>query len=307
MRDVRIIADRENNALLILSTSGEYGAIESALRKLDIPARQVLIDVTIAEVTLSDELSVGVEWIFNRGGRRTAMLDTGGSGIAPLTPGFSWVLRDATGTDIRAVLNLLAADRRVNVLSSPHVMVADNHQARIQIGDSVPIAGPQSILGGGIVVNSTQYLDTGIILTVTPRISAGGLVTLDVQQEVSNALTTTTSGLNSPTISRRAARSLVTVRSGDTTVLGGLIQENRTTQSSGIPFLSKIPVIGALFGTQDYTKRKTELVVLITPRIAPNVGQAKAVSDEFRRRLGSIEEMLEEQRRREAEKGREPG
>jgi general secretion pathway protein D len=171
----------------------------------------------------------------------------------------------------------------------------------------VPIAGPQSILGGGVVINSTQYLDTGIILTVTPRISAGGLVTLEVQQEVSNALNTTSSTLNSPTISRRAARSQVTVRSGDTTVLGGLIQENRSNNSSGIPFLSKIPIIGALFGLQDYSTRKTELVVLITPRIAPNVGQARAVSEEFRRRLGAIEEMLDEQRRREAEKTREPG
>lgn len=292
IRNVRIVADKENNALLIVANADEYGIIESALKKLDIAPRQVLIDVTIAEVTLTDDLSLGIEWTFERGTRRTGTLDTGSAGIAALTPGFSYVLANATGTGIQAALNMLAVDKRVNILSSPHIMVADNQQAKIQVGDSVPIAGQTIVTTTGTPITSTQYLDTGIILTVTPRISAGGVVNLDVLQEVSNASTTISSGLNSPTISKRTAKSIITVQSGETTILGGLIKDEKTLSTTGIPFLSQIPVIGALFGTQGVKNVKTELVVLITPRIASNAAQAKTISEEFRKRLGEVGEML---------------
>lgn len=303
MRNVRIIADKENNALLILSNTEEYEKIEAALKKLDVPPRQVLIDVTIAEVSLTDDLSLGIEWTFNNGSRRTGTLDTGDKGIAGLTPGFSYVLRNATGTDVQAALNMLAVDKRVNVLSSPHIMVADNQQAKIQVGDSVPTVGQTAILntGNNPITTSVQYIDTGIILTVTPRINSSGLVTLEVQQEVSNASATTTSGLNTPTISKRTAKSFVTVQSGETTVLGGLIQENKTYSTSGIPFLSQIPVIGALFGTQGVNAKKTELVVLITPKIATNVAQAKTISEEFRRKLTDVGEMMQKSQRQKEE------
>lgn len=293
-KTVRIIADKDNNSLLILANSEEYGVIESALRKLDSVPRQVLIDVTIAEVTLTDDLSLGIEWTFERGTRRTGTLDTGTAGIGALTPGFSYVLRNAAGTGVQAALNMLAEDKRVNVLSSPHIMVADNQQAKIQVGDSVPTVGQTAILntGNNPITTSVQYIDTGIILTVTPRINAGGLVNIEVQQEVSNASATTTSGLNTPTISKRTAKSLVTVQSGETIVLGGLIQENKTYSTTGIPFLSQIPLIGALFGTQGVSAKKTELVVLITPKIAANVGQAKTLSEEFRKKLGEVTDLL---------------
>lgn len=292
-KTVRIIADKDNNSLLILANSEEYGVIESALRKLDSVPRQVLIDVTIAEVTLTDDLSLGIEWTFDHGTRRTGTLDTGTTGIGALTPGFSYVLRNAAGTGAQAALNMLAQDKRVNVLSSPHIMVADNQQAKIQVGDSVPTVGQTAILStNSTITTSVQYIDTGIILTVTPRINAGGLVNIEVQQEVSNASTTTTSGLNTPTISKRTAKSLVTVQSGETIVLGGLIQENKTYSTAGIPFLSQIPLIGALFGTQGVSAKKTELVVLITPKIASNVGQAKTLSEEFRKKLGEVTDLL---------------
>jgi general secretion pathway protein D len=291
IRNVRIVADKENNALLVVANADEYGIIESALKKLDIAPRQVLIDVTIAEVTLTDDLSFGIDWTFQNGTRRTGTLDTGTSGIAALTPGFSYVLANATGTGIQAALNMLATDKRVNILSSPHIMVADNQQAKIQVGDSVPIAGQQTIVGTQIV-SSAQYLDTGIILTVTPRISAGGVVNLDVQQEVSSASATPTTGVISPTISKRTVKSIVTVQSGETTILGGLIREEKTFSTAGVPLLSQIPVIGALFGTQGVNKVKTELVILITPRIATNAAQAKTISEEFRKRLGEVGEMF---------------
>jgi general secretion pathway protein D len=290
LRNVRIVADKENNALLIVASADEYGIIENALKKLDVAPRQVLIDVTIAEVTLTDDLSFGLEWSFTHGDRRKGLLDSGAAGIAALTPGFSYTLANATGTGIQAALNMLATDKRVNILSSPHIMVADNQQARIQVGDSVPTPGQTIVPSTGSPITSTQYLDTGIILTVTPRISAGGVVNLDVQQEVSNA--STAQGATAPTISKRTAKSIVTVQSGETTILGGLIKEEKSFSTAGIPLLSQIPLIGALFGTQGSNKVKTELVILITPRIATNAAQAKTISEEFRKRLSEVGEMF---------------
>ena len=287
--EVRVVADRENNALLILATPAGYDKIEAALKKLDTAPRQVLIEVTIAEVTLTDELKYGLEWVFNNA-RGNGGLNLGGN-LAPST-GFSYALTSPAG-DIRAMLTMLASNNKINILSSPHIMVADNQTAHIQVGDSVPVAGPQSVGAAGVVVSSVQYLDTGVILSVTPHINAGGLVNMEINQEVSNALNTTTSGLNSPTISKRSAKTMVTVQSGETTVLGGLISENSTVGTSGLPFLSTIPILGGLFGTQSRNNTRTELIVLITPRVANNVGQAKMVSDEFRKKLKQTEELLD--------------
>ena len=292
IHNVRIVADKENNALLIVASADEYGIIESALKKLDVAPRQVLIDVTIAEVTLTDDLSYGLEWSFQNDSKsHKGSLLNSANAMSPHAPGFAYVYNTLGVSNIQATLNMLASDGRVNILSSPHIMVADNQQAKIQIGDSVPIAG-QSSVTAGVVVNSTQYLDTGIILTVTPRISAGGVVNLDVQQEVSTASSVPTTGLISPTISKRTAKSIVTVQSGETTILGGLIKDEKSSSTSGIPLLSQIPVIGALFGTQGFKKVKTELVILITPRIATNAAQAKTISEEFRKRLGEVGEMF---------------
>lgn len=292
--EVRVVADRENNSLLILTNPAGYEKIESALKKLDSAPRQVLIEVMIAEVTLTDELKYGVEWAITSGSRKSFQLDVGAAGIGKLTPGFSYALADAAGTGIKAVLNALATNDRINVLSSPHVMVADNQTAKVQVGDSVPIQGQQTITtGGAAVVSSVQYLDTGIILSVTPRINSSGLVNLDITQEFSIPGAINTALSNSPTISRRATKTQVTVQSGETMVLGGLISEKSTDGSGGLPFLSSIPVLGGLFGTTDRLRTKTELIVLITPRVAQNVGQAKAISDELQRKMGETKDLMD--------------
>lgn len=288
----RVVADAQNNALLILTNSAGYEKVGAALKKLDTAPRQVLIEVTIAEVTLKDELQYGIEWLFTNGPRKSGKLDTGTTGLSALVPGFSYVITSATGDNIKSVLNMLATDNKLNILSSPHIMVADNQTAKIQVGDSVPTAGPQTVSGTGVVVSSVQYLDTGVILSVTPRINASGLVNLDVTQEVSTASATTTSGLNSPTISKRAAKTTVTVQSGETMVLGGLMSELNSNGSSGVPILSSIPILGGLFGTQSRNTTRTELVALITPRVANNPNQAKALSEELRRKMGRAKELL---------------
>lgn len=297
--EVRVVADKENNALLILANSAGYERIEAALKKLDTAPRQVLIEVTIAEVTLKDELKYGVEWLFTNGPRKSGFLDTDGkAGVGQLLPGFSYALALADGTGLKAALNALATDNKINILSSPHLMVADNQTAKIQVGDSVPTQTSATTALAtaaitGTVTSTIQYLDTGVMLSVTPRINAGGLVNLDITQEVSTANQTTTSTLNSPTISKRSAKTQVTVQSGETMVLGGLISETGSNGSSGLPFLSSIPILGGLFGTQSRSTTKTELVVLITPRVANNVSQAKQISQELQRKMGQTRDLLD--------------
>lgn len=296
--DIRVIADKDNNALLILASPTDYEKIESAIRKLDVVPRQVLIDVTIAEVTLTDEFKYGLEWYFTNGKRLSGKLDTGAAGIGALTPGLSylWSNPNIVG-GIGAALNVLATDSRVKVISSPHIMVTDNQTAKINVGDRVPTTSQtQSVIGataGTGIISSVQYLDTGILLSVTPHINAGGLVTMEINQEVSTASKTTTSGIDSPTISKRAVQSTVAVKSGETMMLGGLITENKTKSTSGLPFLSQIPVLGGLFGNQDYADNRTELVILITPRMVANSQQAREVTEEFRKKLSRLAYVLE--------------
>lgn len=295
--DVRVIADKDNNALLILASPSNYEKIETAIRKLDVPPRQVLIDVTIAEVTLTGDLKFGLEWAFKNGLHGSGKLDTGATGIGALAPGFSYVVSSSNVVGgVASALNLLASDSRVKVISSPHIMVTDNQTAQIQVGDRVPITSQtQSVLGTNTgIIASIQYVDTGILLTVTPRINAGGQVTMDINQEVSAASITTTSSINSPTISKRAVKTTVVVKSGETMVLGGLITDNKTIGSSGLPYLSKLPFIGGLFGTQSIANNRTELVLLITPRLVANNQQAREVSDEFRRKLSGLGDLLED-------------
>jgi general secretion pathway protein D len=291
-QDVRIIADKDNNALLILATAADYERIESALKKLDVVPRQVLIEVTIAEVTLTDEFSMGLEWYFNNGSRIQGKLDAGSSGIAQLVPGLSYAWKNTVG-DVNAVLNMLDKDSRLNIISSPHITVADNQTAKIQVGDRVPtISQTQATNTTTGVIESVQYVETGVLLSVTPRVNAGGQVTMEINQEVSNATETTTSSINSPTIQRRTAESTVTVQNGETLILGGLINEKKSKASDGLPYLSEIPLLGGLFGKQSYTDNRTEMIILITPRVLLNAQDAKDITSEYRKRLTGLESML---------------
>ncbi len=293
--DVHVIADKNNNALLILASQSDYEKIEVAIRKLDVVPRQVLIDVTIAEVTLTDEFKFGLEWYFG-GVKRAASSGSGlfangnGSRVGAAGVSSMWSSMNAG-----AALSLLGTDSRVKVISSPHIMVTDNQIAKINVGDRVPTTNQtQSVAGTSTgIISSVQYLDTGILLSVTPHINAGGMVTMEINQEVSSAAKTTTSGIDSPTISKRTVQSTVVVHSGETMVLGGLITENKTKSTSGLPLLSQIPVIGGLFGNQDYANNRTELVILITPRMVANSQQAHEVTNELRKKMKGVEDVLE--------------
>ena len=292
-QDVRVIADKDNNALLILASASDYEKIESALRRLDVVPRQVLIEVTIAEITLKDELAVGLEWFMTNGARISGSLDSGKTGIAKLAPGLAYSWTSKSG-DLTSILNMLATDSKLKIVSSPHITVSDNQTANIQVGDRVPtITQTQSNTTTTTgVISSVQYLDTGVLLAVTPRVNAGGLVTMDINQEISSASKTTTSSIDSPTIQKRTAKSTVTVQSDETLVMAGLITESRSRASDGLPLLSEIPFLGGLFGTQSRTDNRTELIILITPRVLHTSRQASEITDEYRKRLSGLEELL---------------
>ncbi|MBT6277015.1 MAG: type II secretion system protein GspD, partial [Chromatiales bacterium] len=185
---------------------------------------------------------------------------------------------------------VLSRDSRLNVISSPSLMVLNNQEARIQVGDEVPIrtVEQQSLTNPTAnVVNTIEYRDTGVLLAVTPRVNAGGLVIMDIEQEVSD-IAAGTAGVGNPTIQQRKINSTVAVQSGQTVVLGGLIRENRSLSHSGIPLLNRMPVVGHLFGSTDTQRRRTELVVLITPRAVRNAGEASRITNEFRQKMRSL-------------------
>jgi general secretion pathway protein D len=289
--DIRIIADATTNSLVIWAAPREYRKIRRALEQLDILPLQVLIEATVAEVTLIDELRYGVEWFFRTGDLSLTLSQRASGVVRGQFPGFSALF---AGTDVRAVLNALESVTDVNVVSSPHLLVLDNQTARLQVGDQVPITVQQAT---GVtdpdspIVNSIELRDTGVILSVTPRVNVSGLVIMELEQEVSNVVqseTDTESEQATPTISTRQISSTVAVRSGETIVLGGLIQDDQNRAVSGLPFLARLPIVGALFGTRGRSLTRTELLVLLTPRVIRGVEDARAITGELRRRLQSL-------------------
>lgn len=280
---LRIVPNQENNSILILATPSEFGVIEAALKQMDMPPRQVLIEASLAEVTLNKDLRYGVQWMFEPGDNTLTLSQSAGGAVASEFPGFSYVFTGANNA--RVVLNALESITDVNVLFSPKLMVLNNQSAVLQVGDQVPIPVQSSVSTldpNAPIVNTIQFRDTGVILTVTPRINEGGLVLVDIEQEVSDVVRTTSSGIDAPTIQQRKITSTVAVQSGDTIALGGLIRENTSDGKSGVPVLSRIPVLGALFGTNTRTLRRTELIVLLTPRIVRDVRKTGEIMDYLR-------------------------
>lgn len=294
---IKIIADEENNALVIKATNEEYADIEDAIARLDIVPLQVLVEATIVEVSLTGDLSYGLEWFFQNnnvldGDNGIGRLDTGAAGLSQLSPGFSYSIIDGTG-GIRAVLNTLASDSKVKVVSSPSLMVLDNHSASINIGDQVPVRTSESTNTGtagddSIVTSTIQFVETGVTLEVAPRVSKGGNVVMDIFQSIRTADVTDTSSIDSPTINQRQVQTSVAVQSGETIVLGGLIQDDDGRSNSGIPGLRNLPVAGALFGTTAKTSRRTELLVLITPTAVRDAIESKEATEELRDKLKGL-------------------
>ncbi|MBL8519170.1 MAG: type II secretion system secretin GspD [Betaproteobacteria bacterium] len=305
-KDVRIIADNDNNSLLILASPSDYETIQGALRQLDVPRRQVSVEVLVAEVELTDNLQFGVEAFINSqrdnltGALRSSStaLPARPALLADKTPleqlarGANGLqLVNAVGGNIRGVIQALGTDGRAQVVSTPRVLVLDNEKASINVGTQISVDTGTSTGGtNSNIVTARQYISTGVILTVTPRINSGGRVTLDVVQEVSSP-GNADPGVNPP-INQRKAQTVVTVGSGETMVLAGMIQKDTGTSSTGIPLISKIPLVGALFGTQGYRNRRTELVILITPTVVSGGEEIRALTDEIRAKMPLLEVFM---------------
>jgi general secretion pathway protein D len=293
----RISSDDNNNAILVYGTPREYALIEEALRKLDVLPFQVFIEAAITEVNLTDNLRFGLQWSFSPDNSNGVLTEGTGStnGIPNLVrnvPGFSFAF--SPSSTINGVLNTLESRTKVNVVSAPKILVLNNQTAVLQVGDQVPIATQNStstIDPNAPTINSIEYRDTGVILKVTPRVNASGLVLLDVAQEVSDVNTTVArgAGINSPTISTRRVSTSVAVQDGEVLALGGLIRNTQTKDRVGLPFLSQIPFIGGLFGRQATGGNKIELIVLLKPRVIRTVDDGRAITDELRAKIKSLE------------------
>lgn len=321
--EVKVVADTENNALVIWASSRNYEKIMDALRKLDVSSRQVLVEATIAEVVLRGTLQFGLRWWFQGGiggyGQTAALkqrqnlkledlsavsstgTDTGtGTGTSAVSAlenlGFSYVISNGDRV-VKLLLQALASESKVNVLSAPSVMVADNQQANITVGEQVPIQGTSYLTSNSFATQSIEYKDTGVLLQVRPQVNAGGMVTMDIKQQVINPGAYATVGnTQQPTFLQRSVESKVTVQSGQTLVLGGLIRDSNTNNRDGVPILYKLPVLGWFFGARNDETNRTELLVLITPRVIETEQDKQQALEDLKRRLQVLEPQVDQYR-----------
>lgn len=291
--DTKITADDTKNALIIMATPERYKLIETALHQLDTVPLQVLLEAAVIEVTLTKNLQYGVEY-FVKSGQFSFLQSTVPASSLGLSPGgFSFLF--SHGTSISAVVNLLSTLSTVRVISSPQVMVLNNRSASIQVGDEVPVATASAVSvqsPGAPVVNSISMENTGIILRVTPRVNRGGMVSMDIGQEVSSSIPTTSSSIDSPTIQQRRVTSSVAVQDGQTIAIGGLISDSRTNSRTGIPWLGDLPVVGPLFATNQHDLTRTEILVLITPHVVRDRKSAQDATDELKSKLPLIQSSI---------------
>lgn len=294
---VKVVSDSYNNSLLVYAPLHEYNKVKKILEKLDVVATQVLIEASIVEVTLTDDLQYGLEWTFQNGigndysgsGALNLTGLLGSAGGNALAQGFSYTVTNKAGA-VRAIVNALAEKSLVNVISTPSVMVLDNHTAAIHVGDQQPIQSRQTVTNGGNFQTSIEYKDTGVKLEVTPSVNDGGLVTLEVVQSVTD-VGPVDSATNQRSFLERNVSSKVAIRDGESVVLGGLIRDNTTTGKSGVPLLMDIPVVGNLFSTTTDVSARTELLIFITPRVLESDQELSDITAEMRQRMRGLKDF----------------
>lgn len=278
---IRIIPEPQNNAILIYGTQQEEDTVEAMLHKVDILPLQVRIDATIAEVDLNDQLQYGTQFFFKGGGLNGTLMQA----FPTSSAGFLIAGSSASQFAITALQSVT----KVRVLSSPQLLVLDNQPATLQVGDAVPYltgTAQSTLTAGAPIVNSVNYMQTGVIMQVTPRVNSGGLVTLDIVQQVSDVdPSVNTAGIQSPAFLERNVASRVVVQDGQTLGLAGLIRDNSSRKNEGFPWIKNVPLLGALFSQQTNSRARTELLVLITPHVVYNQRDARALSEDLREQL----------------------
>ncbi|MGK2925203.1 MAG: type II secretion system secretin GspD [Lysobacterales bacterium] len=304
--DIRITAVLETNSLLIQSSQAEYSAVLAAIERIDIEPLQVLIESQVLDVELNEELQFGVNWFLTN---NPALVPEGigdidryvqsaafGSGSAE-SGGFNFLTTLATPLSngmpyVQATIAALDEVTDVRSLAAPSLLVRNNATATITVGTQVPVQSTQVNTGGGIgnVVSSAQYVSTGITLTVTPRINPGGLVYMDISQDISRpgARDPDISTSGNPPISNKSVTSQVAVQSGQTVFLGGLISEQDSQGRSGVPYLSRVPLIGPLFGARSKAKTRSETLVMITPTVIETAVDLKEISEAMEQEFSRV-------------------
>jgi len=339
---IRFIADETTNAIIATTTPRLWADIEATIRSLDRMPRQVLIEVLVAEISLNDDTRLGIDWALKAGkfslanattntafgasGLPTSAGATGSSGSASQNISLPTAALSGMGSffgpvgagltaftfesqKFIALLNALASESRVNIVSNPHIMTSENKKAVINVSQSVPIitgqqtstvsqpgidpttGGTSTTINTGGVNQTVEYKDAGVVLTVTPRIGERGTVALDVKQEV-NAVGAPVPPTNSPSFTKREAETSVVLLNNQTLVLGGLIQDRVSNSNAGIPLLKDIPIIGWAFKSKDRQIQKTELLLLITPRVIGTAVDAARITDEMRKVTPELNEAI---------------
>jgi len=281
-----VTADPRSNSVIMYANDSEYQSLLAIVRQLDVTPPQVLIEATVAEVQLNSTLQFGVQWYLQNhsvsGGflTGTTPLATENTPITPTLPGLNL---SYIGPNVQVAINALQSVTDVEVLATPRMLVLANDTATLQVGSSVPIITSSSsgIQGNSLIINNVDYRDTGVVLTVTPRVGDGGEIYIDVQQEVSDVATTTSSDIDSPTIDQRKFHTQIAVENGQVVAIGGLIQTSKSKTDSGVPYLSRIPVLGAAFRQRSDVRSRDELVVFLKPTLVRSRSEADAVTDEL--------------------------
>jgi len=311
MGDVTIVPDEATNALIIKTSPRNYELIEATIKKLDIVPKQVIIEALLAEVTLTDTLSFSLEAFVSSGSFAFQRLNPVGTpptsilgsitaaGQLVNTGGFTFTFVDRN--KFKTFLNNVATYTKVNVLAAPHLLTANNKEAKLQIGSEVPIitneqaslttvSQPTTTPSG--VFRTIQQKDIGILLGIKPHVNEKRLVTLDIEIEQTGILAEKFGDTGSPAFSKRSSKTSVVVQDGQSIVISGIIQNNLEKDITGIPFLSRLPLLGHLFRTTKDTMTKTELVILITPYVIASPEEAKALTEQFKQRIESVEPLL---------------
>jgi len=297
-RNATVIADKDRNALLIVGTPSEYAAIEAAIKKLDTPPKQIAIEVQIAQIQLTGDLSFGLSGLFtgkpespaNRMTSENGVGTLGRDSLSGLSSGFNYT--GAVGNAVKAALDTLQSTKQIRTIASPTLITLDNQKASFTSGQQISVVTgtvTTPTTTGNTTTNTTQYIPTGVTLNVTPRVS-GTNVFLDIQQQISSS-TPSASGTN-PDIDQKSVSTTVMVASGDTILMGGFIQDKGGNSTAGVPLLSTIPVLGGLFGTQGWNSDRSELVMLITPRIMTTPEETRGIVDELRQKMSKVESLL---------------
>jgi general secretion pathway protein D len=286
-----------NNTLLIQATAQEYEGIQQLIKELDVPPRQVLIEAKIYSIDLSHAFSSNVTAALQSLSGSTSIPTVGTllGGFANGTTNLSAAMVVGKSRELLGTVTLMESESNAKILSAPSVIATDSIPASVNVGTTVPtLQGSISSAIGGAVTSAVSNTSTGITLSITARVTPSGIVTMIIDQQVSDPTATTTSSIQSPSFATKSIQTQVTVQDGDTIAIGGMIQETTTTSLSGVPVLDRIPVVGALFGSRSYSKERTELIIFLTPHVIFDSNQLLDATDELKDQIKLMRKDIKE-------------